>query len=183
MVGQILLELSLERGTLVYFPGKLFSSNVYLIAVENEAVAIDAGMPWTANLVLDYLGKNRSHLQYVLLTHSHFDHVMGLNRLKSHTEAKVVAHLASKMGDLKVDDGQTLEAVSKQLCFLVVYTGIHKPDHVWYFEKNNHILFVGDYFPTLRDVETMTKRRNFEPNIILPGHGKPTNVSPQAATT
>ena len=177
------MELGLERGTLVYFPGKLFSSNVYLIAVENEAVAIDAGMPWTANLVLDYLGKNRLYLQYVLLTHSHFDHVMGLNRLKIHTGAKVVAHLASKMGDLKVNDGQTLEAVSKQLCFLVIYTGIHKPDHVWYFEKNSRILFVGDYFPTLRELETVMKKRNLKPNIILPGHGKPANAFPRTGAT
>jgi len=113
----------------------LLSSNVYLLVIDNRAVAVDSGMPWTANLALDYLNKNRIRLEYILLTHGHFDHVMGLNRLKTHAETRVVAHIRSKRGDLKVNDGETLEVLDNQLRFLVRYTGAHKADHVWYFEK------------------------------------------------
>jgi glyoxylase-like metal-dependent hydrolase (beta-lactamase superfamily II) len=177
LVGQNLLKLNLKKGNLVCFSGKLLSSNVYLLVVGNRAVAVDSGMPWTANLVLDYLNKNQLHLEYILLTHSHFDHVMGLNRLRTSAETKVVAHIRSKRGDLKVDDRETLEAIDNQLSFLVIYTGIHKADHVWYSEKNNHILFVGDYFPTSKELEAIRNRHNVEPMIILPGHGKPETVS------
>jgi len=177
VVGQNLLKLKLKKGNLVCFSGKLLSSNVYLLVVGNRAVAVDSGMSWTANIVLDYLSKNQLHLEYILLTHSHFDHVMGLNRLKTHAETRVVAHIRSKRGDLKVKDGETLEVIDNQLIFSVIYTGIHKADHVWYFEKNNRILFVGDYFPTSKELEAIRKRQDLEPKIILPGHGKPETVS------
>ena len=175
--GQDLLRLKLQKGNLVCFSGRLFSSNVYLLAIGSRAVAVDGGMPRTANHVLDYLNKNQLHLDYILLTHSHFDHVMGLNRLRTSAETKVVAHIKSKRGDLKVEDGETLEAIDNQLSFLVIYTGLHKADHVWYFEKNNGILFVGDYFPTSKELEAIRKRYNVEPKIMLPGHGKPETVS------
>jgi hydroxyacylglutathione hydrolase len=165
--------MDLKKGNLVCFSGKLLSSNVYLLVVGNRAVAVDSGMPWTANLVLDYLIKNRLHLEYILLTHSHLDHVMGLKRLKTRAEIKVVAHIGSKRGDLKVDDGKILEVLDNQLNFVVIYTGIHKADHVWYFERNNHVLFVGDYFPVLKELAIMMKRQGLEPEIVLPGHGKP----------
>jgi glyoxylase-like metal-dependent hydrolase (beta-lactamase superfamily II) len=173
-VGLDLLRMELKRGNLVCFSGKLLSSNVYLLAVGNRAVAVDGGMPWTANLVLDYLVKNSLSLEYILLTHSHFDHVMGLNRLKTRGEIKIVAHARSKRGDLKVDDGNTLEALDNQLSFLVIYTGIHKVDHVWYLEKNNNILFVGDYLPT--KAELTMKEQDLSPSIMLPGHGEPARL-------
>jgi glyoxylase-like metal-dependent hydrolase (beta-lactamase superfamily II) len=170
------LKIDLRKGYLVCFSGKLLSSNVYLLVVGNRAVAVDSGMPWTANLVLNYLIKNRLHLEYILLTHSHFDHVMGLKRLKAHAEIKVVAHVRSKRGDLKVDGGKTMEMLDNQLSFLVIYTGIHKVDHVWYFERNNSILFVGDYVPTSKELEAI-KKQSLEPKIILPGHGKPEMIN------
>jgi glyoxylase-like metal-dependent hydrolase (beta-lactamase superfamily II) len=98
---------------------------------------------------------------------------MGLKRLKTRAEIKVVAHIRSKSGGLKVNDGKILEMLDNQLNFVVIYTGIHKADHVWYFERNNHVLFVGDYFPVLKELEIMMKRQGLEPEIVLPGHGKP----------
>jgi glyoxylase-like metal-dependent hydrolase (beta-lactamase superfamily II) len=144
------------------------------MVVDNEVVAVDCGMSWTANRVLDYLNKNRLKLKYILLTHSHFDHVMGVNRLKEHMETRVVAHIRSKRGDVKVKDGDIINVIDNQLNFLVVYTGIHKADHVWYYEKNNKILFIGDHIPTPTELKALRKRYGLEPRIILPGHGEPT---------
>ncbi len=147
------------------------------MVIGNRAVAVDGGMLKTANQVLDYLNKNQLHLDYILLTHSHFDHVMGLSRLRTSAKTKVVAHNRSKRGDLKLGDGENLEAIGNQLSFLVIYTGIHKADHVWYFERNNRILFVGDYLPTSKELEVLRNRHDIEPNVILPGHGKPETIS------
>jgi glyoxylase-like metal-dependent hydrolase (beta-lactamase superfamily II) len=143
------------------------------MVVDDGAVAVDCGMLWTTNGVLDYLSKNHLKLEYIFLTHSHFDHVMGMNRLKKYMETKVVAHTRSKRGDTKVKDGDIIDAIGDQLSFLVVYTGIHKVDHVWYYERNNQILFVGDYLPTPKELRTLKKRYVAEPKIVLPGHGEP----------
>ena len=168
-----LLKLDSKIGSLLCFSGRFLSSNVYLIVVENRAVAIDCGMPWTANRVLDYINKNRLKLEYIFLTHSHFDHVMGLNRFKKQTEPRVVAHTRSKRGDVKVKNGDVLKVVDKKLTFLVFYTGVHKADHVWYYESNNQVLFIGDDLPTSTDLKTLREKHGAKPKIILSGHGEP----------
>jgi len=168
-----LLKLDLKRGSLLCFSGRFLSSNVYLMVVENRAVAVDGGMPWTANLVVDYLNKNRLKLEYIFLTHSHFDHVMGVNRLKKRTKPRVVAHTRSKRGDVKVKDEDVIRVIDNKLSFLVLYTGFHKVDHVWYYESNNQVLFIGDYLPTSTELKTLRERHGAKPKIILPGHGKP----------
>jgi len=170
------LKLELKRGALLWFSGRFLSSNVYLIVVDNGVVAIDCGMSWTANRVLDYLNKNRLRLEYIFLTHSHFDHVMGMKRFKEHTETRVVAHTRSKRGDVKVMDGDIINALDDQLSFLVTYTGVHKADHVWYYEKNNRLLFIGDHVPTPIEIRALGERHEAEPEIILPGHGKPAHL-------
>jgi len=171
------MKLELKRGALLCFSGRFLSSNVYLIVVDNGVVAIDCGMSWTANRVLDYLNKNALRLEYIFLTHSHFDHVMGMKRLKEHAETRVVAHTGGKRGNVKVKDGDIINALDNQLSFLVIYTGIHKADHVWYYEKNNRLLFIGDQIPTPIEIETLRKRHEAEPEIILPGHGEPARLS------
>ncbi|NIQ07154.1 MAG: MBL fold metallo-hydrolase, partial [Candidatus Korarchaeota archaeon] len=73
--------------------------------VDSQAVAVDGGMPWTANRVLDYLNKNSLTLESLFLTHSHFDHVMGVDKLKKGTDANVLAHPKNKRWDIQLKDG------------------------------------------------------------------------------
>jgi len=172
-VQPALLKFSLKRGLLLCFLGRFLSSNVYLIVVGNEAIAIDCGMFWNANRVLAYLRENRVTLKQIFLTHSHFDHVLGMNRLKERIGTQVVAHIRSKKGNVSVKDGDIITAFHNQLSFKVIYTGSHKADHVWYYEKNDGLLFVGDYLPTLEELNTLQERHEGELEVILPGHGKP----------
>jgi glyoxylase-like metal-dependent hydrolase (beta-lactamase superfamily II) len=173
---QGLLKLGSKIDSLLWFSGRFLSSNVYLMVVENRAVAIDCGMPWTATRVLDYLNKNRLKLEYIFFTHSHFDHVMGASKLKKDIETKVVAHTRSKQGDVKVKNGDVLKVIDNKLSFLVVHTGVHKADHVWYYESNNQVLFIGDHLPTSTDLETLREKHGAKPKIILPGHGEPVSL-------
>jgi len=95
-------------------------------------------------------------------------------------EARVVAHTGSKRGDVKVKDGDIINAIDNQLSFLVTYTGIHKADHLWYYEKNNRLLFIGDHLPTPIELKTLRERHGAEPEIILPGHEKPARLPNRA---
>ncbi len=142
-----------------------------MFTTEGKAVAVDSGLPWTARSAVRYLEKNSVELEYILVTHGHFDHIMGLNTLRR-LGAKTVAFVGSKLGDLKVRDGDVLEALNANLSFLVFHTGVHTLDHVWYLETNSGLMFAGDLLPTLKDLAIIRKRCNVAVDLILPGHGE-----------
>lgn len=63
-------------------------ANNYLLIDENEAVLIDCSEAKTD--ILDAL--NNINLKYILLTHGHFDHILGINEMRQKTNAKVYIH-------------------------------------------------------------------------------------------
>ncbi|MBR1907491.1 MBL fold metallo-hydrolase [bacterium] len=75
----------------------ILGANNYLIINDsrNEALMIDCS-EYTEQLDNE-LKKHNAELKYVLLTHGHFDHVMGVDRVKkAYPKAKVLAHTADK---------------------------------------------------------------------------------------
>ena len=66
------------------------SANNYLLTDGDEAVLIDCSE--VSQKVLDEL--NGKTLKYILLTHGHFDHVLGINGMREKTGAKVLVHEA-----------------------------------------------------------------------------------------
>jgi glyoxylase-like metal-dependent hydrolase (beta-lactamase superfamily II) len=98
---------------------------------------------------------------------------MGLNRFKRETKTKVVAHTRSKRGTVKVKDGDVIKVIDNELSFLVLYTGVHKADHVWYYESNNQVLFIGDHLPASTDLKILREKHDAKPKTIMPGHGEP----------
>ena len=67
-------------------------NNCYIISDETtrEAAIIDA--PCEADEILGVLEQDGLTLQYILLTHSHFDHVGAVNALRAATGAKLAVH-------------------------------------------------------------------------------------------
>jgi glyoxylase-like metal-dependent hydrolase (beta-lactamase superfamily II) len=167
-----MLKLDLAEGLLLCFSGRFLSSNIYVVEVGNQAIAVDAGLPWSGNRVRDYPTAHHLKLDYIFLTHSHFDHIMGLGRFRQ-AQTKVVGHARNKRCEVEVEDGDVIEAVDCALSFLVLYTGLHNADHVWYYERRNKLLFVGDQPTTMSELTIMGKKYRVEPGILLPGHGDP----------
>lgn len=167
-----MFKLDLKIGMLTYFSGFL-SSNVYLIVVDRQAVAVDGGMPWTAKKVSTYLKKCDLRLKHIFLTHSHFDHVMGVSKLKKELNVNVLAYYESKHADVRLQDGEIIKILDDKLSLLVIHTGIHRLDHVLFYEKNNKLLFAGDHLVTPTTLKMIRKHDNSIPKIILPGHGRP----------
>ncbi len=66
-----------------------------------QAVIFDCG--GEANKVVSFLEAHNLTLQYIILTHGHSDHIMGVNDLKKATSAKVIAH--SEERDMLLDPG------------------------------------------------------------------------------
>lgn len=59
------------------------SANNYILTDNNESVLIDCS---------EYIPEimNNFNIKYILLTHGHFDHILGINKTKEHFGAKVL---------------------------------------------------------------------------------------------
>lgn len=70
--------------------GSLYQENTYvLIKEEKEALVIDPGV--YDNSLVEFLKENDIEVKYVILTHIHVDHIIGLNNIiKEFKNAKVI---------------------------------------------------------------------------------------------
>ena len=66
-------------------------SNTYLVSIKNSSscIVIDPGSKDEAELI-EFINGKRLSVDYILLTHEHFDHCWGVNELIEKTGAKVV---------------------------------------------------------------------------------------------
>ena len=68
-------------------------ANCYIVSEETEAFIVDPG--GDADKIIKAVGN--SELRYILLTHTHFDHIGGLNDIKkAFPDAKLAVHNAEK---------------------------------------------------------------------------------------
>ncbi len=133
----------------------------YVLYDENtkNAICVDPGN--SDNVILDFIKENNLDLKYILLTHGHFDHILGVGKLKS-TNAKIVAHKdeeeilinpdynggtmygynTSITADISVTDGDTLEDAGFSI--KVLHTAGHTKGGACYFVKEDNVVFTGD---------------------------------------
>ncbi len=79
-----------EDITIFKILGSLYEENTYvLIKEEKEAIVIDPGV--YDNSLVEFLKENNIEVKYVILTHIHVDHIIGLNNIiKEFKNAKVI---------------------------------------------------------------------------------------------
>ena len=71
------------------FPGS-FGSNCYLLISGNQAAVVDPSAD--ADVILQKIAEKGATLQYILLTHGHFDHICSLDTLREKTGVPAYIH-------------------------------------------------------------------------------------------
>lgn len=143
------------------FLGFGFESNVYLIISHKKAL-IDCGTGFYNDELLKKL-KEIDRIDYIILTHEHFDHCGGAKEIKEKMSAKLCMHengaevlekglswSAAFFGttqpkvkvDIKLKEGDEIDLGNVKL--KVIYTPGHSKGSMCLYEKNSKSLFSGD---------------------------------------
>jgi hydroxyacylglutathione hydrolase len=72
-----------------------FSENTFLVTepVSKESLVLDPGNmdPYENKILLEYIKENNINLKYIVVTHSHIDHLLGVKCLKEEFNSKFLA--------------------------------------------------------------------------------------------
>ncbi len=141
----------------------IMAANSYLVSNEEtkEALFIDLGD--CPDSLVDHIREEQLTIRAILLTHAHFDHIMGIKKFEEtfpvpvYVEAEdlpmmedpVLNESTSYMaggysyeGATPVKDGDVLSLIGQD--FLVLHTPGHSPGSCCYYVAEEGVLFSGD---------------------------------------
>ena len=153
--------------------------NCYILIKDNQCLIIDPGSDYEK---IEKEIKNY-HLEGILITHSHFDHIGAIDDILSTYKTNVYNKTNLKEKIQKIGN----------FTFEVIYTPGHSEDSICYLFQEENSIFVGDFIfkssigrcdlPT-GDFKEMEKsliefKNHFKNNLdleIYPGHGEITSI-------
>lgn len=101
----------------------------YILGDKKGGVGVVVDPSWNLDKIVTAVNQDKLRVQFIVNTHTHFDHVLGNKELASVTGAKIVAHKSSKVEhDISVGDEDMIEA--GDLRIKVMHTPGHSPESV-----------------------------------------------------
>lgn len=174
-------------------------SNTYLVKAESCYVLVDAGSPGDVDAIITYiesLGLGLRDVAFVLVTHAHWDHVGGLNRIKELTGARAAAHRVEaprvEAGGQRYS-GTKVEVLLEDGDLIAGLRAVHAPGHTpgntCFLDESREALFAGDLmYEEGGKLHEMDSRYSVDPEgnrksimrllnygfrHVLPSHGNP----------
>lgn len=145
------------------FPSGPFETKAYVVScpTTKEAAIIDPA-PGAAEILIPYLTENQLNLQLILLTHSHWDHIADVAKIRDHYHVPVYIHpldapnlitpgadglpywipIPEVKPDKLLSEGELITVGTLQ--FKVIHTPGHTPGGVCFFSEKAGVLFSGD---------------------------------------
>ncbi|TDR18521.1 hydroxyacylglutathione hydrolase [Marinicella litoralis] len=123
-------------------PIKAFEDNyIWVLHNNSEAIVVDPG---ESAQVTRYLSDNQLTLSTVLITHHHYDHINGVEKLIADWGCEVYGPLDDRITFKHhvLEQGDNLAVKSMQIDFEVLATPGHTKSHICFY--NNQWLFCGD---------------------------------------
>lgn len=147
--------------------------------LEDVNTLIDPGTDGTVIEEIEKLatGCGKVPVAQIILTHNHFDHAAGVEKVKRHFGARVYAWCDGKGVDELLHDGQILKAGDDIL--QVLHTPGHSSDSICLYNLRHRILFSGDTQLRIRSIgeafspeyiETMQRLAGLRIDTIYSGH-------------
>ena len=169
-------------GTQIYFVGD----------PDDHMVMIDSGEPnrsWTRQILDYYAELGRPRISAILITHSHGDHIGGLDRLQGVMDCPVRCHpkleprLTQRLGLGRVVKLRSQEMVPTGggVALRALLTPGHSDDHVAYYLPGDRALCSGDTILGSSSSSVSNLKRymaslellaQLRPSVICPGHGQ-----------
>lgn len=158
----------------------------YLIGDSKEAAVVDPG--WEIDKILIIAKKHDLNVKYILVTHSHYDHIDKVKEMADATDATVYVHKedADEIKNRGVDKIKTIkendEITIGKMKIKVLHTPGHSPGSVCYLVDNKLItgdtLFVENIGRTDLPggdprviAESLKRLKKLDENIeVYPGH-------------
>ncbi|WP_249871101.1 MBL fold metallo-hydrolase [Oceanobacillus saliphilus] len=136
-------------------------TNCYIVFDDQDAIVIDPGAE--SEKILGFLNQRKLHVQAILLTHAHFDHIGALEEVRKATGAEVYLHksesswLSDPMlnGSFKLQGREILVSPADKplnpgrlrigsFDFTILHTPGHSPGSVSFIFEEDHFIVSGD---------------------------------------
>lgn len=177
-------------------PSGPFETNAYVTACpETNIAAIIDPAPGSSQAIQDFIKRKNLHPKYLLLTHSHWDHIADVHRLKELYKIPVGIHpldvpnlkepgsdglpcwmpIQGVDPDFLLQDGDVVSVGNRQ--FKIIHTPGHTPGGICFYCPAEAILFSGDtlFKGTIGNLSFPTAC----PHLMWPSLAKLSTLPPQ----
>lgn len=165
----------------------IYSSNAYFIlgdwkGLTDKSTMIDTGADPQIIEELSKMpkGAGKKHLEQIIFTHNHFDHIMNLSKIKELYNPEVLGYTVFAGVDRTLSNNEIIRIGDRD--FKIIYAPIHSNDSILIYSEKEGVIFTGDfqfsiispqgsYSPAmLKIIEDMI---SMDLKEIYPGHGEP----------
>lgn len=110
----------------------------YVIADDKKKIAAIVDPSWDLHKIYETLDRNKWHVNMIINTHNHFDHVLGNDEVATYTGAPILLYTQPNLKDkhISVSDGEVIKLGH------VMIKVLHTPGHA----KESICLLIDDKF-------------------------------------